>query len=109
MDAIIKDYDKLAKKQLKLAEIDALIRLLNDAKTVTLDTSAITHLSNTVKQSTQQISDNQKEFHAALTKYGKAIDKKFKQDLTIASNPEAFAGKDVYLDKTVALHFIRQG
>lgn len=110
MDSLAKDYEKLAKRHLNTSEVDQLIHLLTSARdTSPRDLHTIAHLGNQIKQSTNLIKENQKEFHEALTKYGKAIDKRFKQDLTIASNPEAFANKDEYLDKTVALHFIREG
>ncbi|CAG8786290.1 3498_t:CDS:2, partial [Racocetra persica] len=58
---------------------------------------------------TSQMSDDHKEFQKTISRYEKVIDKKWKQDITIASNPDAFVDKEQVLQRTIALHFIRQG
>lgn len=37
------------------------------------------------------------------------MEQRFKQDLSVISKPEAFAGKEHLLRRALAIHFIRQG
>ncbi|KAG2228293.1 hypothetical protein INT45_011085 [Circinella minor] len=51
----------------------------------------------------------QKKFHGSVNKFAKDIERRFTQDLSVISNPEAFAGKEYLLSRALAIHFIRQG
>ncbi|CEJ01981.1 hypothetical protein RMCBS344292_16000 [Rhizopus microsporus] len=51
----------------------------------------------------------QKEFQSTLSKLGKEIDRKFKQDVSVIYHPEAFADKQDLIYRALALHFTRQG
>jgi phage-related holin len=51
----------------------------------------------------------QKEFQSSLLKLGKEIDKKFKQDVSVIYQPDAFSNKQKVIQNTLAVHFIRQG
>ncbi|KAI9137265.1 CTLH/CRA C-terminal to lish motif domain-containing protein, partial [Paraphysoderma sedebokerense] len=65
-------------------------------------------LSSKIKSETSKLIDEQKEIHSNLSKCGKAIDKKF-TSFDLNWDPKAFEGKDETLNKTLALHLIRQG
>ncbi|KAL0096307.1 CTLH/CRA C-terminal to lish motif domain-containing protein [Phycomyces blakesleeanus] len=56
-----------------------------------------------------QFGRQQKEFQSALSKFGKDIERKFKQDLSVIYHPEAFSGKEHLVGRALAMHFIRQG
>ncbi|KAL1924445.1 uncharacterized protein VTP21DRAFT_4099 [Calcarisporiella thermophila] len=119
MEALTKEFERVQKKQTSVSKLyqdrlDGLIAALESTKERILSGEGSTavslaNLSKTIKETSAQITDDQKEFHSALSKYGKAIDKKFKQELAVGNNPEAFRGKEDILNRTVAMHLIRQG
>ncbi|CAJ0640990.1 3267_t:CDS:2 [Entrophospora sp. SA101] len=120
MDQIIAEHQILEKKQndhirKSFESVDTLIKALNETN-LTLQTidpvnplQALQLLSKKSREISEQVSFNNKEFQRSIVKYEKAVDKKWSKDITIASNPQAFDDKDKILQKTVALHFIRQG
>ncbi|CAJ0927148.1 21118_t:CDS:2 [Entrophospora sp. SA101] len=119
MDQIIAEHQILEKKQndhirKSFESVDTLIKALNETN-LTLQTNpvnplqALQLLSKKSREISEQVSFNNKEFQRSIVKYEKAVDKKWSKDITIASNPQAFDDKDKILQKTVALHFIRQG
>ncbi|KAI1321223.1 E3 ubiquitin-protein transferase rmnd5a [Mortierella claussenii] len=71
--------------------------------------TALVALGKSIKTVSNGISEEQKELQSALTKYSKAIDKKFVGDMMGPINPHAFDNKEKILRNTIALHFIRQG
>ncbi|KAF9427933.1 hypothetical protein BGZ76_002134, partial [Entomortierella beljakovae] len=117
MESFIKDYDKILKKQKALETndpLDRLIAVVNDAKEkIRSDPSSVTSslaiLGKSIKTTSNGISEEHKELQSALTKYSKAIDKKFTGDMINSINPHAFDNKEKILRTSVALHFIRQG
>ncbi|CAG8813029.1 15436_t:CDS:2, partial [Gigaspora margarita] len=78
----------------------------NEVETVKLN---LIEISRSIELLTSQVNDDHKEFQKTISRYEKVIDKKWKQDITIASNPDAFVDKEPVLQRTIALHFIRQG
>ncbi|CAO3635518.1 unnamed protein product [Mucor hiemalis] len=56
-----------------------------------------------------QFQKPQKEFQSSLSKLNKELERKFKQDISVIYHPEAFAGKESLISRSLALHFIRQG
>ncbi|KAF9129011.1 hypothetical protein BGW39_004539 [Mortierella sp. 14UC] len=117
MELFIKDYDKIIKKQRTLETndpLDRLIAVVNEAKEKiradpsTVNTSLAT-LGKSIKTVSNGISEEQKEIQSSLSKYSKAIDKKFTADMMAAINPHAFDKKENILRNTIAMHFIRQG
>ncbi|KAI8092822.1 CTLH/CRA C-terminal to lish motif domain-containing protein [Halteromyces radiatus] len=56
-----------------------------------------------------QFQKSQKDFQSTLSKFGKDIDKKFKQDISVIYQPDSFAGKEYLMQRALAMHFIRQG
>ncbi|KAI7831225.1 CTLH/CRA C-terminal to lish motif domain-containing protein [Gamsiella multidivaricata] len=117
MESFIRDYDKILKKQRALESndpLDRLIAVVNEAKErIRTDSSSVTTslatLGKSFKTVANTVSDEQKELQSALSKFSKAIDKKFTADTTAAINPHAFDNKEKVLQKTIALHYIRQG
>ncbi|CAG8619125.1 4553_t:CDS:2 [Paraglomus occultum] len=119
METILKEHEKVSKKHATLAQgsidsIDRIIGAINEARAQFENCpqscpTQLYNLSRRVKDITSQTLDEHKDFQSTLNKYGKAIDKKWKQDITIATNANAFSEKEKILQKTIALHFIRQG
>ncbi|CAG8541111.1 7891_t:CDS:2 [Ambispora gerdemannii] len=119
MEPILRENEIVANTQAALAinsveNIDKIINALNESvehiSTSPENTSeALSSLSRQIKEISTQTIEEHKEYQAVLSRYGKAIDKKWKHDVTLASNPNAFEGKDKILQMTVALHFICQG
>ncbi|KAG0089883.1 hypothetical protein BGZ92_004061 [Podila epicladia] len=117
MEAFVKDYDKVIKKQRTLETndpLDRLINIVNEAKDkIRADPSSVsaslTALSKNIKTVSSGISEEHKELQSALSKYSKAIDKRFNGDTIAAINPHAFDNKENILRNTIAMHFIRQG
>ncbi|KAK3817403.1 MAG: CTLH/CRA C-terminal to lish motif domain-containing protein [Benniella sp.] len=117
MDTLIKDYDKILKKHRTLETNDPLDRLMavvSEAKErIRADPSStntsLAALGKSIKTVSHAISDEHKELQSALTKYSKAVDKKFTADAVAPINPYAFDNRQHILRKTIALHYVRQG
>ncbi|CAM0140916.1 hypothetical protein VKS41_003592 [Umbelopsis sp. WA50703] len=117
MDALASQYDTLLEKQQQLnnvipSRIDSIRELLLETKkSFENDPSSWKESLVMLEQRNKKnnFQKELKEYSSSVSKYGKAIEKTFKQDPTIASDPTAFAGKEKILDRAVALHFIRQG
>ncbi|KAF8977562.1 hypothetical protein BGZ46_007297 [Entomortierella lignicola] len=117
MESFVKDYDKILKKHRALDTndpLDRLISVINEAKEkIKTDPSSVATsmaiLGKTLKTTSNGISEEYKDLQSSLTKYSKAIDKKFTGDMMTTINPHAFDNKERILRNTVALHFIRQG
>ncbi|KAF8925097.1 hypothetical protein BGZ52_007340, partial [Haplosporangium bisporale] len=83
MEAFVKDYDKVIKKQRTLETndpLDRLINIVNEAKDkIRADPSSVSAslsaLGKTIKTVSSGISEEHKELQSALSKYSKAIDK----------------------------------
>ncbi|CAG8572474.1 3903_t:CDS:2 [Acaulospora colombiana] len=113
------DYKKVEHKQHDLVpkaveKIDMLTQTLYETlRQLRLDPDSanenLQNLSRSLEFFASQTSEEHKEFQKVVSKYEKIVDRKWKQDITIASNPEAFVNKEVVLQRTVALHFIRHG
>ncbi|CCG85099.1 protein of unknown function [Taphrina deformans PYCC 5710] len=94
--------------------IDQLIAQIEEQKSALLDartsSQAVAASSKQVIDRFQKsIAEDQKETYNAQVKHGKAITKRFKVDLTAATRPEIFAGKQHLINNAIALNFIRQG
>ncbi|KAI8853002.1 CTLH/CRA C-terminal to lish motif domain-containing protein [Chytridium lagenaria] len=131
MEALAKEFDKVTKKQKICADttadrIDKLIAAVEAARNnivsqppstspdqmrFLIKSTAIS-LSGLSKETSTQIAESHKELYGAFSKYGKAVDKKFKIDLdNIKWDPKAFDSpeKERLLHKAIALHSIRDG
>ncbi|KAJ2960555.1 hypothetical protein NQZ79_g4153 [Umbelopsis isabellina] len=123
MDALASQYDTLLEKQQQLnnvipSRIDSIKELLLETKKSFENGTCPYNDPSNWKESLVMLEQRNKknnfqkelkEYSSSVSKYGKAIEKTFKQDPTIASDPTAFSGKEQILDRAVALHFIRQG
>jgi hypothetical protein len=56
-----------------------------------------------------KLQQSYKEQQSAIYKYSKAVDKKFKQTLDVDWIPDAFKGKEAYIDQIVCQHLLLQG
>jgi hypothetical protein len=66
-------------------------------------------LQSPVKQSFEKANDNLKDIYSGLTKYSKAVEKKFKeQTLPLAEN-DAMASQSALIDRAIAMHLLREG
>ncbi|KAF9974123.1 hypothetical protein BGZ73_002593 [Actinomortierella ambigua] len=117
MNALVDDYEKISKRQRMVERndpLDRLIALVNTAKDkIHADPSsvqtALAGLGKMVKSVSSSIQDDHKELQSGLSKFTKALDKKYSCDMMAAMNPRAFDNKEKLLQKTIAMHFIRQG
>ncbi|CAG8611970.1 13064_t:CDS:2 [Funneliformis caledonium] len=119
MESISKEFSKVEKKQQEVADLtvdniekmineiqEAQKRLENDPENAGV---SLKKLEQNFKELAAKALESHKEFQKVIARYEKIVDKKWKNDITIASNPEVFANKEKVLNTTVALHFIREG
>lgn len=135
MDALYADLQKLEFQSNLSRTISDLETLINTLETTrakiaanpSTQLPALASLQKTAQQQTKRILDDQKELYNAVNRYGKAVDKKFKNvptdlDPTIVSggsaDVEGKEGKGVaqvlsedttLLDRAIAMHLIREG
>ncbi|CAG8561154.1 7716_t:CDS:10 [Ambispora leptoticha] len=119
MEPLLRENEIVANTQAALAShsVESVDKIINALKESIDHISAspentsetLSLLSRHIKEISTQTIEEHKEYQAVLAKYGKVIDKKWRHDVTLASNPDAFEGKDKILQKTIALHFICQG
>ncbi|KAK9449312.1 CTLH/CRA C-terminal to lish motif domain-containing protein [Limtongia smithiae] len=118
-----------------VSEVDGMLDALARARS-TIDAAPqsrreqATYLRTRATEFATRIGSAQKEVHGALSKYGKALDKKFKSDVGAAYNGAAFSGSSrrggnvsdatkaakageangrALLDRAIAMHLIREG
>lgn len=82
---------------------DAIRQGRKDRETVTLE------LKRAIDGFQKSISEDQKETYNAQAKHGKAISKRFKLDLTAATDATIFVGKKHLINNAIILNFVRQG
>lgn len=70
---------------------------------------AASAVGTALKNFQKAVADDQKETYNAQARHGKAIAKRFKSDLTAATRPDVFAGKQHLINNAIALNFVRQG
>ncbi|EGN93235.1 hypothetical protein SERLA73DRAFT_189735 [Serpula lacrymans var. lacrymans S7.3] len=93
--------------------LDTLLQSLNGVKerieagTTTEDTFAL--LAHTVETKKKEVDDKQKEVYNALSRLGKALDKKFTSSLPSYSPLFTSDSSREALDLTIAHHFLRTG
>ncbi|KAF9556268.1 hypothetical protein EC968_008365 [Mortierella alpina] len=88
MDSLIKDYDKILKRQRVLETsdpLDRLIAVVNEAKDKIREdpssvTSSLAALGKSANSTSERISNEYKELQSALSKYSKGIDKDYEED-----------------------------
>ncbi|KAI0637076.1 hypothetical protein C8Q77DRAFT_1215897 [Trametes polyzona] len=93
--------------------LDALLEQLRNTKERFLSgagsKATLETLAKKVDEKKKEVDDRQKEVYNALSKFGKALDKKFTNPLPsydpLFTSPEAKAA----LERTIAIHFLRTG
>ncbi|KAJ3040401.1 hypothetical protein HDV00_010955 [Rhizophlyctis rosea] len=69
----------------------------------------LTQIAAKAKASNNKLANNHKDLTSSLSKYSKAVEKKFKTDLDSVWDPGALDGKDAVLDTALTYHLIREG
>lgn len=121
MDAALKELAKLEKlasaakgKSPSIPDsLDSLLQFLRDERDRVLAGTAtpesIDALSSNVEKIKKDIDERQKEIYNSLSRFGKALDKKFPNSLPtfnpLFTSPKSSAA----LDRTIALHLLRTG
>ncbi|KAI9022913.1 RMD5-like protein A-like protein [Phycomyces nitens] len=117
MDGLVQECDELgncqqAMHETMLTKLQSLKTLLKSTKD-SIGTDEAQNLQTMqllkTKAKKLQFGRQQKDFQTTLSKFGKEIERKFKQDLSVIYRPEAFAGKEHLVGRALAMHFIRQG
>ncbi|KAI8344599.1 protein UNQ2508/PRO5996 [Chlamydoabsidia padenii] len=117
MDTLIAAGLELDQRHQKYQEtattkLDAFRKLLEKVKeNVNKDPSQTTATLTTLRDKAKklQFQRTQKDFQSTLSKFGKDVDKKFKQDVSVIYQADSFAGKEHLMQRALAMHFIRQG
>ncbi|CAO3696875.1 unnamed protein product [Rhizopus stolonifer] len=115
MDSFVANSHAIAYKQRSLhntvfTQLELFYELLKSTKE-TLSDENVTFKMETLRDQAKKLSFHkpQKEYQNSLSKMGKEIEKKFKQDASVVYQPEAFLNKQSVIQNTLAVHFIRQG
>ncbi|KAK7206526.1 CTLH/CRA C-terminal to lish motif domain-containing protein [Myxozyma melibiosi] len=118
MDSVLKEYGRLQKSGdfgKYVSDIDQLLGALQKARnTINSAPQSRREQLALVKSSTtafaEKIGNTQKDIHSSLSKYSKALDKKFKIDIETSYNRSAFPPSSrTLLDRAIAMHLIREG
>ncbi|KAK9474153.1 CTLH/CRA C-terminal to lish motif domain-containing protein [Dipodascopsis tothii] len=117
MDGIKKEFGRLSKGGFDryIQDVDEMIELLQKTRD-TIDAAPQARREQLMKLKmgtnawTNKIGQSQKDVHAGISKYGKALDRKFKVDVEMVYNGDVFPeSSQALLDKAVAMHLIREG
>ncbi|KAK9460421.1 CTLH/CRA C-terminal to lish motif domain-containing protein [Lipomyces oligophaga] len=118
MDSVRKEFKHLESSgdfQAFLPGIDELLATLTKARN-TIESVPLSRreqlgiVRNSVTGWTTKVSKTQKDIYGSLSKYGKALDKKFKTDIEAAYNNNAFPTTSLkHLNKAITMHLIREG
>ncbi|KAI9104548.1 CTLH/CRA C-terminal to lish motif domain-containing protein [Phlyctochytrium arcticum] len=119
LEAISADFAKVAQKQeSSTAEVDSVLQSLIDAFTgsisqIEADPSSLSSTLALLKQKTgataKTLSSQQEDVRRAAMRHDKTLRASFKTDLNNIWDPKAFEGKEDVLNKTIAMHLIREG
>ncbi|KAI9282663.1 CTLH/CRA C-terminal to lish motif domain-containing protein [Sporodiniella umbellata] len=92
------------------SQLDSFYELLKTTKETISDENK-TFKIEALKEQAKKLSFHkpQKEYQNSLTKMGKEMEKKFRQDVVEVYQPEAFVDKQKVIQSTLAIHFVRQG
>ncbi|KAF3189768.1 hypothetical protein TWF788_009753 [Orbilia oligospora] len=117
MDAIEKELDKLtnggANLSKSIKDIGKCLEILMDARTAiendpTATVSTLQALESQLKAGFQLANDSLKGPHGGITKYGKALDKKFKHS-TNENTFGALANRQPLINRAIQMHLLREG
>ncbi|KAF3226369.1 hypothetical protein TWF106_000862 [Orbilia oligospora] len=117
MDAIEKELDKLtnggANLSKSIKDIGKCLEILMDARTTiendpTATVPTLQALESQLKAGFQLANDSLKGPHGGITKYGKALDKKFKHS-TNENTFGALANRQPLINRAIQMHLLREG
>ncbi|KAI9785964.1 MAG: hypothetical protein M1839_008230 [Geoglossum umbratile] len=117
MDSLQKENERLSKKSNLSKSIDDVqltIDLLTNARdsiraNPTSASITLAKLQNPIKQSFDKVNDDLKDVHSGLTKYQKALDKKFKATPFPTTEYDALASHPSLINRAIAMHLLREG
>lgn len=117
MDDVSREFEKLLKRanlSKFIEEVDGWIQAIETCKENILEQSAsstdlLIELERKAEMVLGHLVDDQKELYNGLNKYGKTLEKKYKADLNLVHNPEAFRNKQELVLRAIAMHLIREG
>ncbi|KAF2140020.1 uncharacterized protein K452DRAFT_274670 [Aplosporella prunicola CBS 121167] len=117
MDSLKIEHEKLEKRgnlSKSINDVQKTIDLLTKAReAVAADpTSAqmtLAKLQTPMKHSFDKVNEDLKEVHQALGKYGKALDKKFKDKPLPAAENDALSAHPALVNRAIAMHLLREG
>ncbi|KAI1912889.1 hypothetical protein LOZ53_003104 [Ophidiomyces ophidiicola] len=117
MDLIHKEHQRLFKRVQSLKSIDdvqATINLLQEARnSIERDPNSasitLAKLQNPVKTSFDTTNESLKETYSALNRYGRALDKLFKDKPLPSTDYEALSLEPALVDRAIAMHLLREG
>lgn len=117
MESLVAEHEKLEKKgnlSKAIADIQKTIDLLSNARDQVAnnpDMAAVNvaKLKNPVKQSLDKVNDDMKEVHSAMNKYGKALEKKFKNVSLPTAGNEVMGQHPALINRAIAMHLLREG
>ncbi|KAK6522678.1 hypothetical protein TWF281_002114 [Arthrobotrys megalospora] len=116
MDAIEKELDRLTSRanlSKSIKDIDRCLQMLVAARsTIEADPSAtastLQSLEPRLKAGFHDATENLKDLHGGIGKYGKALDKKFKHT-TNENEFDALATQQPLINRAIAMHLLREG
>ncbi|KAI9837070.1 MAG: hypothetical protein M1819_000719 [Sarea resinae] len=115
MDVLQKEHERLSKRSNLSKGIDDVQKtidlLVNARASLETGPSAITlaKLQTPAKQSFDKINDDLKEIYSGLGKYGKALDKKFKDKPLPTTEYDALSSHPTLINRAIAMHLLREG
>lgn len=117
MEALHAEHEKLEKRgnlSKTIADLQRTIDLLSNARDAVAndpDTASVTlaKLKNPVKQSFDKVNDDMKEVHSAMNKYGKALEKKFKNVSLPTAGNDVMGQHPTLINRAIAMHLLREG
>lgn len=117
MDPLLKDLDKLSKRQASLkastlVAFDGIISALSSSDFRAQESvviSSLTQMEEQTRQSLARCGADQKEYQNTMAKYGKSVEKAFPNTPWKLIRPDAFEKKQEQLVKLLSRHMIRQG
>ena len=89
--------------------LDNIISNLKEAKSQAEARSLEPSVLQSLKDKASKLQECYKETQTTIYKYGKSVEKKFKQDLDLEWVPQALDNKEDVLDAIIAQHFVREG
>ncbi|KAL1881647.1 hypothetical protein Plec18167_003245 [Paecilomyces lecythidis] len=117
MDQLQKEHERLWKRlksSKNIKDVQATIDMLQEARdTIAADPSkasiTLAKLQNPVKASFDSMNEGLKETHSGLNKYGKALDKLFKDKPLPKNDHDALASQPALVNRAIAMHLLREG